>query len=126
MKFGADGKSWFIGSAGYRKKADGEFVSKAAEWQDNGLGVVAASCDGSPVALFCVEDRIQPGVAEAIRSMKDKGIEVAMITGDKRSAAGNITARAGISEVYAEMMPSGKLEGGAGTPFQGARCGHGR
>ena len=42
--------------------------------------------------------------------MKDKGIEVAMITGDKRSAAGNMAARAGISEVYAEMMPSGKLE----------------
>ena len=109
MKFEADGKSWFIGSADIAK-ADGEFVSKAAEWQDNGLGVVAASCDGSPVALFCVEDRIQPGVAEAIRSMKDKGIEVAMITGDKRSAAGNMAARAGISEVYAEMMPSGKLE----------------
>ena len=33
-----------------------------------------------------------------------------MITGDKRSAAVNMAARAGISEVYAEMMPSGKLE----------------
>ena len=84
VKFEAEGKSWFIGSADIAK-ADGEFVSKAAEWQGNGLGVVAASCDGSPVALFCVEDRIQPDVAEAIRSMTGKGSEadvsVAMGTG---------------------------------------------
>ncbi len=70
------------------QKADGEFVSKAAEWQDNGLGVVAASCDGSPVALFCVEGQnpARCGRGNPVY-MKDKGIEVAMITGDKRSAA---------------------------------------
>lgn len=109
MKFVAEGKSWFIGSTD-EARSDERFAAKAAEWQDRGLGVVAVSCEGSPVAIFCVEDKIQPGVADAVSSLKARGVEVAMVTGDKWAPAEYMAARAGIDNVYAGMMPSGKLE----------------
>lgn len=109
MKFVAEGKSWFIGSTD-EARSDERFAAKAAEWQDRGHGVVAVSCEGSPVAIFCVEDKIQPGVADAVSSLKARGVEVAMVTGDKWAPAEYMAARAGIDNVYAGMMPSGKLE----------------
>jgi len=64
--------------------------------QDKLAGVVAAA------------DTIKPNAKKAISSLKTLGIEVAMITGDRREVAEAIGKDLGIDRVFAEVLPEEK------------------
>ncbi len=55
--------------------------------------------------------RGRPARAESravVAALKKLGIDVAMVTGDSRTTADAIAAHVGITEVYAEVLPSEK------------------
>jgi Cu+-exporting ATPase len=66
--------------------------------------------DGQVVACFDARDALRPDAAAAIRSMRENGLRVLMLTGDTRAAAEPIARQAGIENVEAGLDPSGKLE----------------
>src|SRR5699024_6452472 len=56
-----------------------------------------------------ISDRIRPEAAAMVRQLKDNGIkEILMLTGDNKQTAHAIAREAGISSVYAGMMPEDK------------------
>lgn len=61
-----------------------------------------------PVGLIAVADQPRPEARAVVAALKKLGIDVAMITGDSRCTADAIAAQVGISEVYAEVLPSEK------------------
>jgi heavy metal translocating P-type ATPase len=63
-----------------------------------------------PYGLLSVADRVKPEAPEAVRRLKALGLEVAMVTGDRRATAEAIASRAGIDRVLAEVFPEGKVE----------------
>jgi Cu+-exporting ATPase len=65
--------------------------------------------DGSPAGAIEIADTIKPEAAEAVRRLRDAGLEVWMITGDKREVAEAIAREAGIDHVLAEVLPDGKV-----------------
>jgi len=67
------------------------------------------SVDGVPAGEIEVADTIKPEAAEAVRRLRQLGLEVWMITGDKQTAAGQIARQAGIDRVLAEVLPDGKV-----------------
>ena len=69
-----------------------------------------ASMDGRYIGTITISDPVRPESADAVASLKDDGIRVMMVTGDRRSTADAIAVEVGISEVHAETKPSGKLE----------------
>jgi Cu+-exporting ATPase len=68
-----------------------------------------AAIDGQLAAVIAVSDPIKASTAEAIGTLHDLGLKVAMITGDNEATAQAIAAKLGIDEVVAEVLPEGKV-----------------
>ena len=68
------------------------------------------SYDGILAGAIAVADTIKPDSVEAIRKFHDMGLEVVMLTGDNQKTAEAIAGIAGISKVYAGLMPEDKGE----------------
>lgn len=63
---------------------------------------------GSAVAVFAVADAIRPESREAIQALHERGIEVAMLTGDARAVADAVARDLGIDTVFSEVRPEDK------------------
>jgi P-type Cu+ transporter len=75
-----------------------------------GRTAIAAGWDGRARALFVVADTIKPTSPEAIARLRALGLRPALLTGDNEATARAVAAEAGIQEVIAEVMPSGKAD----------------
>jgi len=64
--------------------------------------------EGRAVAVFAVADAIREESREAIRALHDRGIEVAMLTGDAQAVADAVAADLGIDTVFAQVLPEDK------------------
>jgi Cu2+-exporting ATPase len=74
------------------------------------LGVTPVHCaiDGSEVLCLSIEDRLRPDAAETIRLLRDDGLKVTLLTGDRRAVAERIATQLGGVEVIAEVLPQDK------------------
>ncbi|MCI0469752.1 MAG: heavy metal translocating P-type ATPase, partial [Nitrospirae bacterium] len=61
-------------------------------------------------AIFAVADIIKDGSREAVKGLKDMGIEVIMLTGDHYKTAEAIAKDVGIERFYAGVMPEQKVD----------------
>ncbi len=64
--------------------------------------------DGKALAVFAVADAIWEESREAIQALHDRGIEVAMLTGDAQAVADAVAAELGIDTVFAQVLPEDK------------------
>ncbi|MFO7568959.1 MAG: heavy metal translocating P-type ATPase [Smithellaceae bacterium] len=77
-----------------------------------GLGktVVYVVRGGSAIGLIALADVSKPSAAGAIRKLKQKGLKVAMITGDNEATARAMARELNIDRVLAEVLPAGKAD----------------
>jgi heavy metal translocating P-type ATPase len=87
-----------------------ELSAKAAALASDGLTVFAVREDGRPIGLVSVSDRLKRSAADAVRRVGSLGLEVALVTGDRRATAEAIAREAGIDRVVAEVYPEEKVE----------------
>ncbi|MDZ4673838.1 MAG: copper-translocating P-type ATPase [Gemmatimonadota bacterium] len=64
--------------------------------------------DGAAVAVYAVADAIREESREAIAALHERGITVAMLTGDAQAVADAVAADLGIDTVFAEVLPEDK------------------
>jgi Cu+-exporting ATPase len=66
--------------------------------------------DGVDAGEIDIADTVKPEAAEAVKKLRDMGLEVWMITGDNRETADRIASEVGIEPQYvlAEVMPDQK------------------
>ncbi|WP_417672872.1 heavy metal translocating P-type ATPase [Pseudodonghicola sp.] len=74
-----------------------------------GRTALYAAIDGRIAAVIAVSDPVKPSSAEAIAALHRMGLQVAMITGDKRETAEAIAREVGIDRVIAGVLPEGKV-----------------
>jgi Cu+-exporting ATPase len=75
-----------------------------------GETVMFVAIDGKPAGLLAVADPIRATTREAIRTLKDEGLRVVMLTGDSRATAQAVADTVGIEEVIAGVRPEQKQE----------------
>ena len=64
-----------------------------------------------PRALLAFGDEPKPGVAQALQSLRDRGLRLVLISGDNEGAAQHMARRLGLrpDEVHADVLPGGKV-----------------
>ncbi|MDQ7044202.1 MAG: HAD-IC family P-type ATPase, partial [Sulfurimonas sp.] len=62
------------------------------------------------VAIYELSDTIKDGAKELVESLKKKGIETIMLTGDHEKSAQKVAAFVGIKNIHANLSPEDKLE----------------
>ncbi|MGE5226990.1 MAG: heavy metal translocating P-type ATPase [Planctomycetaceae bacterium] len=75
-----------------------------------GLTPFAVWRDAVPYGLLAVADTVKAEAASTVERLHALGLEVAMVTGDRRATAEAIAAATGIDRVLAEVYPDGKVE----------------
>jgi Cu+-exporting ATPase len=83
-------------------------ADRAAALAAEGATVVYVAFAGRALGLIAVTDVLKPEAADAIATLRRRGLEVVMLTGDQSTTARAIARRAGIERVLAEVPPEGK------------------
>ncbi len=86
------------------------FAPEAERLAREGRSPLYLALDGVPAALLAVADPVKPGAAAAVRALADRGLAVALVTGDARGAAEGVARSLGIATVLAEVLPAGKRD----------------
>jgi Cu2+-exporting ATPase len=63
---------------------------------------------GEVLAVFAVADAIREESREAIKALHERGIKVAMLTGDAQAVADAVAQDLGIDTVFAQVLPEDK------------------
>jgi P-type Cu+ transporter len=106
-----DGHAVVVGSALILDKADAAGVGLAAlaeALQRDGQTAMFVMIDWRAAGLLGVADPVKESTPEALKSLRESGIRVVMLTGDSRATADAVARRLGIDEVHAEVMPADK------------------
>ncbi len=73
--------------------------------------VVHVAADGDYAGYIVISDVPKVNAAEAVERLNELGIkETVMLTGDRKETADAIARDVGISKVYSELLPDGKVE----------------
>ena len=97
------------------RKLLGNTISKYAFdrekfYSAEGKTAVFLADDKRVLAIFAVADTLKETSAEAVQSLKDRKIRVAMLTGDNENVAKAIAGKVGIDEYFAEALPEDKAK----------------
>jgi Cu+-exporting ATPase len=79
-----------------------------AALEEAGKTAMLLSLDGQIAGLIAVADTLKEYSADAVKILKEMGLEVVMLTGDNKRTAQAIAARVGVNRVLAEVLPSEK------------------
>ena len=92
---------------------------QATELSERGRTPLLFARDGKLLGIIAVADAIKPDSAEAVRQLKNMGVQVVMLTGDNRRTAAAIGREAGVDEVMAELLPGDKEKAVRGLAARG-------
>lgn len=84
------------------------YEEKLVQYEIDGKTAMLIAIDGEYRGTVAVADTIKETAPEAIKQLKDLGIEVFMLTGDNERTAKAIAKQVGIDQVIAEVLPEEK------------------
>ncbi len=84
------------------------FNNKISDLEDEGKTVMILSDDKTVLGLIAVADEIKKDSKQAINKLQELGIDIYMITGDNKRTAQSIAKKAGIKNIFAEVLPEEK------------------
>ena len=107
-----DGAEILVGGPNMLRKFNlttpAELTDTTSAWTGRGAGVLHIVRDGQIIGAVAVEDKIRPESRAAVKALQDRGVKVAMITGDAQQVARAVGQDLGIDEVFAEVLPQDK------------------
>ena len=98
-------------------------VAKADEMQGAGRTVVHVAQGGKLLGLIAIADALRPTSKDAIQALQQRGVKVAMLTGDNRATAERIGRELGIDIVLADVLPGQKADKVKELQAQGNKVG---
>ena len=104
------GKPTLVGRAIWLKKFNVELPEIKPE-ETHGMSVVYVAQNGKLIGWIGFRDQIRSESAEAIRNLKELGVQrCAMVTGDRESVAEGVAAKLNIDEFKGDCLPEGKVQ----------------
>ena len=109
-----DGRACLLGNRGLLDKYavdPGDLLATRAEaLRREGETVMFLAVDGAAAGLLGVADPIKATTPEALRSLREDGVEIVLVTGDNPTTAAAVARQLGIARVEAGVLPEAKGE----------------
>ncbi len=83
---------------------------KLSVFEQEGKTAVLVAIDNNLSGIMAISDTIKEGAKDVVKSLKNKGIEVIMLTGDNQRTANAVASKIGIDRVLAQVLPHQKEE----------------
>jgi len=107
-----EGEEYHMGGPALLKAEEAEVSSELRDAAEAAAGRGQAAIyllrEGRALAVFAVADAVREESREAVRALHERGIEVAMLTGDAQAVADAVAEELGIETVFAEVLPEDK------------------
>lgn len=85
-------------------------LAQAKLFAQEGKTPMLAACGGRVAGVIAVADTVKKNSIDAVGQLRDMGVQVVMLTGDHEATAQAIAKQVGISEVFANVLPSEKAD----------------
>jgi Cu+-exporting ATPase len=108
-----EGKRLALGNAKFLAELgiDAASLSDDAErLRADGATAIFLAINGKPAGIIAIADPVKATTPDALKSLRDLGIRVVMLTGDNKTTAHAVAKRLGIAEVEAEVLPDQKSD----------------
>ena len=106
-----DGHNVAVGNAQLMAELslDIDAAEKQAGVRSLGASQLFVAIDGRIAGIIIVTDAIRPTSGEAVARLEKLGIDVMLLTGDRKSTAESVAVAAGIRRVISEVLPQDKV-----------------
>jgi Cu2+-exporting ATPase len=101
----------------------GALAAAADRLRGAGRTVVHVARGGRLLGLIAIADASRPTAKAAVAKLRDRGVQVAMLTGDNEGTARRIAAELGIDIVLADVLPGQKAAKVKALQAEGKRVG---
>ncbi|MEM4348236.1 MAG: heavy metal translocating P-type ATPase [Candidatus Anstonellaceae archaeon] len=101
---------YIIGNAAMFGRIGKKELLLAKKFEDEGKTVMFVGKGRTPIGLITVVDNIKENAKQAVDELRKIGIESYLVTGDNERTAQAIARKAGISKVFARVLPNQKAE----------------
>ncbi|MBS0325660.1 MAG: copper-translocating P-type ATPase [Proteobacteria bacterium] len=88
----------------------GDLLAEADRLQGGGRTVVHVGAGGHLIGLIAIADAVRPTSKATVQKLHERGVKVAMLTGDNRATAERIAGELGIDIVLADVLPGQKAD----------------
>ena len=127
--FGVSGKvNGILYRGGKRELFDGfsifppEALKDAEHLAGEGKTLLFFGSETAFLGLIALSDTVKPDSEEAVKEMRKIGLDVVLLTGDRKEAAENIGRKVGIEKIFAGVLPEEKEEIVARLQKKGKVC----
>ncbi|MEX2399067.1 MAG: heavy metal translocating P-type ATPase [Candidatus Saccharimonadales bacterium] len=107
-------KTYYVGSPQLLKelevKLNEKYTTARNQAHKNGQSIVYLIEDKTVIGGLMIADVIRPESKKAMQELQKSGKRVAMLTGDSEGVAKWVSAKLGLDEYYAEVLPSDKSD----------------
>jgi Cu2+-exporting ATPase len=107
-----DGKEYHLGGLALLEENGADVPARLRDAADaaarRGEAVVYVLRDKEAVAVLAVADAIREESRQAIQRLQERGIEVAILTGDAQAAAEAVAEKLGVDTLIAQVLPEDK------------------
>jgi Cu+-exporting ATPase len=103
------GKRAAVGNATMMRQLGVSVPSGSGEGSPAGASEIYISIDGQVQGTIMIADAIRPTSRDAVAGLRRLGVDVLLVTGDRRSTAESVATAAGIDDVVADALPADKV-----------------
>ncbi len=110
----AGGNRWLIGNERLMREnsihISDSFSKTASQWSQQAQTVIYCAKNTRVAGLIGIGDPVKETSVSAIRELKNAGLEVILLTGDREETAAAVARETGIDNYRAELLPHDKAE----------------
>jgi Cu2+-exporting ATPase len=121
-----DGEAVYLGNRRLMdtQKLDlGDLTPESQRLQGAGRTVVHVARAGKVIGLIAIADAVRPTAAATVAKLRERGVQVAMLTGDNAGTAQRIARDLGLDIVLADVLPGQKASKVKELQAQGKKVG---
>ena len=99
--------SWLIKSGIQLPSSQTDILEK---WEKKGYTIIHIAADGEWIGMAAISDTLRKDAKLIIQHLKQNGLKVHLLTGDRKASGEYIANELGIDNIHSELLPQDKAE----------------